>query len=544
MSKFKKMDPVDKKKAETSEEFFSEGLKLDSDPQCADDYSRREVLDFLTKAGAATVFLPSALSSKSAVAAPITGDFKFCLYIHFGSQCGYSNGLIMPNDVGTYPKDVFVRGQQAQATNPILNVHLKQGPLVLNPYTLSLAGISGNISNGIVNARSAGHATAKWYQATGHGRVSSYGPSWQVGLAGALAGHNGMTAIPVVNNLGGIGHRSIGLTRTVNVDTSRSLSTFYSSNTDHSTVPRTPSGMVSRLWQFAESHYKNQLGITNKDDAVRAKLGQYIEAAVRGVAEVGPGSSIETSVTAAINADNVRSQIDTLPLGEKESREVKGLISSNLINQLQLAAALIRSRLGAGMSIGLSGDDYHRPSVSTATRTDNSGSAYSIEVGGGAETTTARRGSAAWAAIRLFWNYVQSLGMADKVIVICSHEFTRTAANKNTQKHSVFVPNGSGESEQLVDIYGKDHQPVAGYQIITGAFPGQKRFGTVADSFAAGASKDALGTIDLESPAYNSRDLVGSFLYKFAPELFPRAERDVRLYYGPDYEPIDLIINS
>ena len=134
--------------------------------------------------------------------------------------------------------------------------------------------------------------------------------------------------------------------------------------------------------------------------------------------------------------------------------------------------------------------------------------------------------------------------MADKVLVVCSQEFARTAANDNTDQHTVYVPNDTGESEQLIDVFGKDHRPIAGYQILTDAFPGQKRFGTVADSFVAAASTNALGVIDHNSPAFNSRNLMGSILNKFAPELFPRAERDVQLYYGIDYEPIDLILNS
>ncbi len=262
--------------------------------------------------------------------------------------------------------------------------------------------------------------------------------------------------------------------------------------------------------------------------------------------EIQPGSTIDVGVKAAINSERVDLQIDSLPLGEKERREIKQLKNNTLVNQLQLAAAMIQSKLGAGMSIGLPGDDYHLTSVSGVSRTSDNSSSYSVQVGNGSESRTARRGAATWAAIRLFWDYVKSIGMEDDVIVICSHEFTRTAANDATHKQTIFTPTGggSGEVEQLVDIFGKDHRAVAGYQIITGAFNGSKRYGTVADSFVAAATSDPLGTIDTSAVSFNSRDIIGSILYKFDPSLFPRGDRDVRLYYGPDFTLSDLIVNS
>ncbi len=546
MSKTKKIDPCLKKALDSEEAFFSEGLTLEADPNAQDEFTRRQLLSYLSKAGSATVFLPHMLASKSASAAQISGKYKFCLYIHTGSQCGYSNGLLMPNDVGSYPKGVFFNGQQTDATNPILNSHTKYGSLVLNPYTLSLAGVSTDLTNCVVNSRSVSHFSARWYQMTGHSRTSFYGPSWQVGLAGALAGYNNMQAIPVgVGNNGLYGRRSTVETKSVSLDTSNSLADYYLNNTDHSSVPKNSSSMLARLWEFAGDFYKKDLGIANKDRSLREKLGQYVESSVAGAAQVKPGSTIDLGVKGSISSSAVDSQIDSLPLGEKEKREIKLLKSDSFINQLQLAAAMVHSRLGAGMSIGLSEDDYHSTNVSTVARTDDSGASYTLELGNGSETRTARRGAAQWAAIRLFWDYIKSIGMHDDVIVICSHEFSRTAANAKTHKQSVFLPaSQGGEVEQLVDVYGKDHRSVAGYQILTGAFEGQKRFGTVADNFVAGATSGSSGVLDAASPSFNSRDIIGSILYKFDPSLFPRGERDVRLYYGPDFSLSDLIVNS
>jgi|GEM_PF-5073109 len=547
MSKNKKMSLNQKKMEESREKFFNEGSVIDADPNAPGGLSRRHLLEYLSKAGAAAVFLPHVLGSRSAIAAPITGKFKFCLYIHFGSQCGYSNGLIMPDDVGRYPRGVFVSGQQANATNPNLNIHTKHGPLILNPYSASLAGISRDVTNCIVNSRSVSHLSARWYQMTGSSRVSTHAPSWQIGLAGALANYNNMTAIPVgVGNTGIYGRRSIKTTRMVNFDTSNTLSQYRISNTDHPNVPKSPDALMSRLWSFASEMYEKQLGITHSDPVVRAKFGQYVDNAVRGVQEVASGSSIEAAVTAAINSASVDTQIDLLPLGEREKIEIKQRKNNTLIEQLQLAAAMVQSRLGAGMSVNLPGDDFHTPSVSTATRTDSLGQTYNVETGNGSETRTARGGASSWAAIRLFWDYVKSIGMQEDVLVICSHEFTRTAANGRSTKHTVFTtdPSSGVETGHLVDIYGKDHRSVAGYQIITGAFEGQKRFGTVADNFEAAATSDSSGTLNPSAVAMNSRDVIGSILYKFDPTLFPRGERDVRLYYGSDFVLSDLIVNS
>jgi hypothetical protein len=55
MGKNTKMDPRLKKALENQEEFYSDGLTINADPNAQDQMSRRQLLDFMSRAGAATV---------------------------------------------------------------------------------------------------------------------------------------------------------------------------------------------------------------------------------------------------------------------------------------------------------------------------------------------------------------------------------------------------------------------------------------------------------------------------------------------------------
>src|SRR5690606_31070013 len=75
----------------------------------------------------------------------LNGRKPFCLYIHFGSMCGPSSGLVMPNRAGEWPIGYFASGEASGSVNPNLNQHYQEGSLIFHEYNKCLREIAQDV---------------------------------------------------------------------------------------------------------------------------------------------------------------------------------------------------------------------------------------------------------------------------------------------------------------------------------------------------------------------------------------------------------------
>ena len=144
------------------------------------------------------------------------------------------------------------------------------------------------------------------------------------------------------------------------------------------------------------------------------------------------------------------------------------------------------------MHIRLSSDDYH----------------YGRSAGNqGSSVATARRGGDLAAQLRLFWNWVQANKLEDDVMVVVTHEFSRSAYNKYMGKAEVPVMVNGEEVKILVP--GVDHWFLMGMIFINGKVAPASRIGVIGDTYVAKATKDFAGTIT-DGKAYTSDQLMGN----------------------------------
>src|SRR5690606_25730262 len=108
----------------------------------------------------------TALSGPSQLlASSSANNNKFVLLIAAGSWDGWAAGLLMAKDAvagapgsvdqAVWPRGVFVRNQQADSVNPLLNAAFKSGDLVFNNYSKILEPVSQHACFGVGNSRSA-----------------------------------------------------------------------------------------------------------------------------------------------------------------------------------------------------------------------------------------------------------------------------------------------------------------------------------------------------------------------------------------------------
>ena len=243
-----------------------------------------------------------------------------------------------------------------------------------------------------------------------------------------------------------------------------------------------------------------------------------IDALLRGVPELATGQPAVVGAESAISRATIDSIIDLYI--KEDAAAVKSTTYKNdaLMKNLQLAAALAKTGLASGMAIGLDSGDYHS---------------------GGSSVITSRAAGQVWSQIAAFWRWAKTQKLDEDIVIIVSHDFSRTPFNTFLDSGTDIV---TAQGTKKVFSPGTDHHLVMGMAIINGRIP-KGRLGAVADTYTATGTRDLSGTPDTTIAPWKQMQVMGTLFMKLFPAEFPTA-REVRKLWSSfkDEDVIDVLL--
>lgn len=495
--------------------------------------SRRKLLTLLHKHALALPTLGSCLSAcveeeiaalrlMSNNSATKGKNNKFMLYIHFGSADGLTTGMLPPKEVvidgsnsnlpkvGAWPRGLFEHEEIADSINHNVNIHYQdQGKrLIFNEYSKVLQPIQNHLCMTMGNSRSLSHHDAAAFQITGD-RFGNSSGSWVAKFAQALHGKENFVNIVAASSTAstseiiystifndkGYRNDNVALINATSLDEAHTLLS------DPAGIPHADSD-ARQFWQTLNDINRSMGG---KYDALRKSVGYYVDNLIAGAPALAPGSALRRGIEAALSIDKVKAALNdtNLPGGavcDVPSYLLNSKSSKQLIANLQLAAGLADSGLAKGMLLSFGDHDKH---------------------GGGSSSSTPRHGSILFAAVRLFWDWVVAQGLQDDVMVIVSHDFTRTVYNgKSNGSRTLKVRQANGIADAALTTKGTDHQQIMSMMFINGKVPPAGRIGAIADNYTAFGSQNTQGIPDTTIAPYTSDALVGGMLLRCYDDVF------------------------
>lgn len=474
---------------------------------------------FLKYSSAGTIISISGLFGPLQKALAQGNSHKFVLYVHCGSWDGWSAGLLQPKDVGDYPIGVFERNRSTQSVNPNINKHYKEGNLVLNDYSKPLISIADHVCFATANPLSVGHFAARRLQSSGSATSgATSNPGWASGLAQMNLG--GKPSSFVISSARGAHGTELASTTPNVVNAFANTIPEIEQNFSDPSLIRILEGKN----EFTEAVLKIQERNFDKmkiSPEIRGSYSSSLKAVSQGIANVDEKiAAIEQAISRARVDDYINLMADSAGVkAEGTSRRDRGY-ENTLLKKLQMAALLIENQLASGLSLGMDNQDFH---------------------GGGASVITARSSAQLWAQLTVFWEWVKSKGLQNDVMVVVSHEFSRTAYNgaKAAAVNVVYQDESGNPATKAVEAPGCDHHLSCGVVFINGRVPPKSRVGGIGDYYTAAGSKDLKGIADFDVPAYTTMQIVGTMMMRVWPDLFPTF-REVRKIW-PNFSEEDVI---
>jgi hypothetical protein len=269
-------------------------------------------------------------------------------------------------------------------------------------------------------------------------------------------------------------------------------------------------GSDPRVKAAADEFWKNLKDLHNEKllaSDIPATLSNSTAAAIDGLLRGQPELGDDAAVVKDVRAKITREKVDSLLMGTEDGADViKSAAYSELIPKLQLAAVLAKTGKASGMVIELDEQDLHR---------------------GGSSVQSARSGAQVFAQLTVFWEWIKANGLHDDVMVIVSHDFSRTPYNHlpGPTENVMF-----GGKPVPVQCPGTDHHLAMGMIFINGKVPPSSRIGGIGDTYIAAGSADFKGIADPSIVAYNSMQITGSMMMRVWGDTFPNA-RELRRYW-------------
>lgn len=459
-------------------------------------YSRRR---FLGHAGALAGGIVgsrvySAVTSGGTLAQAQELTNHFVLYIHCGSWDGISSGLLQPNATGPepWPVGVFRNGVKSPAPNPLIDDISSHANMKFHRYNKVLSEVIGDLFHATITPRSLDHNVAAVIQSTGHEDAH---PSWTAAFAQSLRKGD---AIPSI--VAGSGFRLNSFTPNVASVGAGTLNGFRAAFQDPLVSGLSPD-VKARFGSVASELFLEKTGSSLIPGYFKSTFDGTHNYWSRGVPELSESSALVKEIRSAFSVSKANALID-LYMGNNDAREIKDRYSnySSLRENFVLAAALAKTGFASGMDIRLASEDYHS---------------------GGSQVWTARSACQLWTQLTLFWKWIVAQGLANRVLVVVSHEFSRTRFNEDTETISATI---NGQVREIV-CPGTDHGLTAGMYLLNGRLPGGSRYGGILDTYdAAGAAALNAPPSESVSPA-TSLQVVGTAFMKCFPDAF-RNERE------------------
>lgn len=489
--------------------------------------SRRDFLRLMSQASAAGLVAPSMIFGLNPTPALGAANNRFVIYIHAGSWDGWTSGLTQPNETQTitsklyakWQRSIFFNGQQASSLNPNVNLAYRYNDLIFHGYNKTLLPIASHMSFGVGTAQSAGHDKAQAFQSTG-GDESAMSASWIAGAAQMLTSDPSTFIVTQGSNFGA---QRNALTPKVSLVEGLDVTTFSRNLVDSNGVPTGPN--AKRFWKVSQQLMDQKLIRADIDKAERSAYQVFLDRLAGSGATFTTSDPLYTNIAATLNQTNVDSIISSeIGVG----MDSNGILTSTyrqpaLMEKLRLAGILAKTGTARGMSIVLSQEDHHFGG--------NDG-------GGGSTIGTPRRAAHMWAQIRLFWQWVMAQGMQDDVMIIISHDFSRSPYNTALGAMQTFKGDGSDVS---IQVRGTDHSVTMGMVFINGKVPPGSRVGVVGDSNVAKPTSDFHGTM-VNSTPFTSDQLVGSMLMRCFGDVIPNFDA-LKKVWPRMKSPIDFLLD-
>lgn len=420
---------------------------------------------------------------------------RFLLYIHMDSACGVSSGLTQPLKPGQWPSGFHRDGQGGGAVNPLLNRQVEAGNgQVLHDYLKFLGPMTADMCLVNGTAQSLDHNVARIYQKRGVSNNAA-APEWSMAVAEFMKTEQRRNPLVVTP---GVKTASVPDITPV---MAKDIRDFTRITKDLDLIPQdNASPFVSLL---KKRFVKPDL-LTVRSDANLQSLAEYqLTTLANGLKELNDSQNDIKTLEALLSRDAVRDHVNDCV----DKAGIQSRYSDEIRNQLVLAGILAKTGLGNGFHIHTGGEDHHQ---------------------GGGDVLTPRNMGAVWAQISIFWKWVRSVNLQDDVMIVISHDFSRTAYNGKIIEMD--CPDESGKNQRL-RCEGRDHSLAMGMMFINANVPKGGRVGYVSDNLVPMATRDASGNIDPMGSAYTSDNIVGSMLMRVYPELFP-TERMVRKHWS------------
>lgn len=431
----------------------------------------------------------------------------FCLYIHFGSHCGISTGLVQPMKAGAWPIGFFRSGAQENALNTNLNKHTAHKSLVFHDYIKFLTEIGDDMC--LVNGypRSLDHTQARMYQMRGV-PAAAFAPEWSMGFAQNMITEARKNPLVLSRDAKTM---SVADVTTLGVG---SIADFRTVTRD---APEVTGKSADEIWNGLKDRFAKYKSTTVKIDANLSQNVNYqLNTLLNGMPELEAIKADIDALDKLMSFDEVAKIIDKNPDAPSVRQTLKN--SENTRNLLVLAGAMAKSGLASGMTMGINDADLHT---------------------GGGDLLSPRTGAAAWAQIMTLWKWIKSMGLDNDVMIIVGQEFARGPYNGSFSE-GVFK-NAQGQ-DVTIKAYGRDHGVSMGMMFLHAKVPSGGRIGTVHNNLVPLAGKDAAGTFIQDSTGYFSENIVGSMYMRLFDDIFP-TERMVRKHW-PTFVPIDPILNA
>jgi Protein of unknown function (DUF1501) len=454
--------------------------------------NRREVLELAGK-GLASAFVLSALDSKTHLPVKAANaERRFLLYIHCGSWDGIASGLLQPRSPTSWPQGCFQPGVVSEPTNPLLGQLTKVGPHIFHRYNRVLERSKEHLFHATVAVQSLDHNVAVNYALSG---AAAGNPGWPEGFGQKMR----RAADPVALILGSTSMTSTTVPN-VTFSSSGSLAAFRGKFTEPGSVPTglppaAKNGFVNATVEAYRQHFGGRAIPVQFESTYMSSAKSWVQ----GFPDLAESSPTVSGLRSALSLQSTNEIFTEYLTDANDANEVRNRYGGyqSLREQLILAGALAKSGLAYGMQIVLDNEDYHR---------------------GSSEILTARSGAQLWAQLSLFWNWIKLQGLQNDVMVVVSHEFSRTPYNNQSQPVSATI----GGVTKVYQVPGKDHGLCAGVWVLNGKLT-PNRFGGIADGYLAGGATDLGGALVSGRPAPTLNQVMGSLMMKCFPNEFVRA---------------------
>lgn len=460
---------------------------------------RRNLLRMAGGSAASLLMAPHIFAGEDA---PNPRSNKFLLYVHFGSSCGMANGLIQPSKPNVWPSGYFQPGAPVGSNNPLINQHTAAGNMFFHDYLKFLAPMAEDMC--LVNGtpQSLDHGVARNLQTRGN-QLATVSAEWAMAVGQFMRTDTRRNPMVITE---GVKAPSVGDITPIRA---RSMDEFKDITTDTDLIHKRP---LDPYWELVKARFaKAKLGTVNLDAGLAGTAKYQIDTLTKGLPELSMASADTRALDLMLNGENLNKMI----LGCADRQAIEAERNEEFRAQLILAGTLAKTGLANGMTVAPLYEDAHA---------------------GGSDVISARKASAAWAYIALFWQWVKAAGLQDDVMIIVSQEFARSPYNKDSMM--LPVKDASGATIQ-VNAAGRDHGLSMGTMFIHSKVPKNGRIGMIGENMAPQATRDLKGTVDASGAPYTSPNVIGSMLMRCFDDLFP-TERMVRKHW-PDFVPIDLI---